>query len=42
MSYIALKRIPEGRAALEKAIALNPQGSFVQEAKRALEANKPG
>jgi tetratricopeptide (TPR) repeat protein len=42
MSYIALKRIPEGRSALEKAIALNPQGSFVKEAKRALEANKPG
>lgn len=42
MSYIALKRISEGRSALEKAIALNPQGSFVKEAKRALEANKPG
>lgn len=35
-SYLRLKQLPAGRAALERAIQLNPQGAFVAEARKML------
>ncbi|HAB17148.1 MAG TPA: hypothetical protein DCE44_11945, partial [Verrucomicrobiales bacterium] len=42
LAYLRLKQLPESRAALEKAIAIDPKGSFVPEAKQLLADNKPG
>lgn len=42
LTYLRLKQVAESRAALEKAISLNPNGSFVPEAKKLLAENKAG
>jgi len=42
LAYVRLKQLPEGQAALERAIALNPKGSFVPEARKILAEHKAG
>ncbi len=42
LAYLRLKQLPDCRAALERAIALNPTGTFIPEARKILADNKAG